>query len=602
MTRSFLLPGLALLLAGCASAPSGSPALITPEYHFKPQLAQLDLPKPDDRGEPEKVSPLGGAAAEMQAPHKPLTPTQESQAQLHVMAGEMAAGRRQFETAAREFVAALEWVDDADLARRATAMALSADQGALALKAARRWHALAPNEMDPREVIARYSLEAGDLAETQKQCEAIVAGHAGGVDEGLREVALLLAQAGDKHADGALKVMAALAAGRPAEAAAPHALGLLALRFGKLDLANQSARAALERDPDSRDHAMLLGGVLIRQGKLDEASAVFEPMIARDKDSAELRLAYARLLLESDHREAARTQTQKVLEQRPDSLDARYALGVMALHDRDFAAAEAYFKPMLETPRVKDAAYQLGRSAEAQRDFARALSYYERVDSGAQALEAALRRGYALAKLKRLPEARDLMLGLRQQLPQHADRFYLAESDILSESGDGAGALAVLDGALKAKPGDTELLYGRSLMLERQGRIADAEKDLRSILKKDPDDARAMNALGYMLTVHTKRLDEARGLISRALELDPDDPAILDSMGWVQFKLGKRKEALTLLEKAHGTMPDPEVAAHLGEVLWVLGDKDKARAVWDQALKSDPDHPVLKETIQRLRR
>lgn len=594
------LPLFALLLAGCAatapvSMPASGPAAGSAPPR-PPQLAQLDLPTSAE----EKILPLSGAPAELSAPVKPLSGSERASAQMHVMTGELAAGRKQPELAAREFLAALDLVDDADLAQRATALALVSGNSDLALRTARKWLALEPNEMDPREVIARFSLDQGDLGETLVQCEAIVKGHAGGEDEGMRHVALLLAQAGQKSAEASIGIMQKLVAARPKVAGAHQALGILALRFNRLDLAERSARKAQELAPETRDHALLLAGVLVREDKLEQADAIFEGLIAKDKNPAELRLGYAKVLLEAGKRDAARVQTRKALEAKPGYADALYALGVMAYNDRNYDEAESSLKQVLDSERTQDAAFQLGRVAEARKDYTSALSWYERVSSGNQAIDAAIRRGYVLVRLKRIPEAQDLMLGLRQTFPQLANRLYLAEADMLTNAEAYAQAMGVFDTALKEAPEDADLLYARSLVFERQQKIDEAEKDLRAILKHDGEDARAMNALGYMLVVHTKRLDEARKLIARALELEPDDAAILDSVGWVQYKLGKPQEARELLRKALDKLPDPEVAAHLGEVLWKLGDKEQAKTVWNEALKENPEHRVLNETVKRL--
>ncbi|TXH06143.1 MAG: tetratricopeptide repeat protein [Nevskiaceae bacterium] len=543
------------------------------------------------------VSLMAGTAP-ASAADKPDTARMD--AQYHIMLGEMAAGRQQPSVAAHEFLQALETVNDVDLAKRATENAMAAREVDTALQAARKWLALDPSSMDAREVIARMSLIEGNLAETTTQCEAIVSGAAGGPSDGMMLAARLLGMAYNSQADGALAVMNQLVAKRPQLPAAQHAMSLLALRFNRIELADAAAREAVRLAPKDKDQHMLLTGVLVKQGKLDEADREFEALVKGDSKATDLRMGYAKLLLESDQREAARTQLLRVIKDKPDYADAHFALGVLAFNDRNYAEAEQHFKRLLDGKRAADAAYQLGRIAEVRKNYAQALNYYEQADGGGSALDAAVRHAYVLAAMHKIDEAQDLMAQLREELPQYQQRFYLAEGDLLLNAGEPDRAIKVYGEALKQTPDDADLLYGRSLVYERTARIELAEKDLRAILAKDPNDSRAMNALGYMLTVHTRRYDEASQLISRALQLTPDDAAVIDSMGWVQFKLGHTGEARALLQKAYDRFPDPEVAAHLGEVMWAMGDKDQARALLERTVRDAPDATAPQETLQRL--
>lgn len=550
--------------------------------------------------EPAAVDPATSAAAGIEAPE--LSTEERAAAQFYVMSGELAAGRGQPAIAARQFLEALKLIQDADLAQRATVLALTSRDLGMTLEGARVWLKLAPNEMEPREIIARISLAKGDTAETLAQCKAITSGHAGGVSEGLRIASQLLAQSPAAQMKDAMTVMRELAAAWPQESEGQHGIGLVALGNQQPADAEAAARAALALKPGARNHLILLGATLIKQNKQEGAESIFDALAKRDPEPADVRLMYAKLLLESDKRDLARIQLRKGLNAQPDNTDIRYALGILAINDRQYDEAASLLETLLEDERGTEAAFQMGRVEEGRKDFPKALAYYERAIGGMQGLEAAIRRGYVLAQMKKVEQARTLMASLRQQLPQYETRFWLAEGDFLSLADADDDALAVYDEALKKFPDDSNLLYGRSLIHERKKRIDLAEKDLRAILSRDPKEARSLNALGYMLTVHTKRYEEARTLITQALALEPDDAAILDSLGWVQFKLGQEEEARKLLTRAHEKFPDPEVAAHLGEVLWTLGQKTEAREIWDQALRDDPGHRGLNETIQRLTR
>lgn len=562
-------------MGGCASHPVAPPA----------EASEIPL-----QNMPEIVGTAPAQA--LQSP--------EAQAQYHVMAGEMAAARDEPGLAAREFLAALTYIPDVELARRTATLAVAARDEALSLEAARRWLELEPASADPREVIASLSLERGDLNETLVQCRALANGHPGGLSDGLLHCAQLLVQANAEHGDGALTVMQQLVAESPDLAGAHHALAIVALRYERLELAGAAVRRARELAPGNRDHDLLEIGIWVQSGEVEQANARMAELVAADPKAVELRVGYAKLLLDNQQRDAARSQLKKVLDIDPGNADANYALGVLSFNDGDHAAAERHFTRLLVGPRAQDAALQMARIAEARGRYDEALDFYTRVRVGPAALEAAMRSASVLARTDRIESAQMLMRELRDRFPQLETRLDLAEGEMLIQSGDAAGALALYDEALAEDDSHPDLRYGRSLAYEQLGQIDKAEEDLRRILADAPEDARALNALGYMLTVHTDRYDEAELMIAQALELQPDDPAIMDSMGWLHFKRGRVQEALTLLRDAHTRYPDPEVAAHLGEVLWTLGEQDEARSVWNAALAKDPDHPVLLETTQRL--
>ncbi len=529
---------------------------------------------------------------------KPLSP--QAQAQFHVLAGEMAAGRQLPEAAAEEFLKALAFAPDANLAARATAFAVGAKRDDLALKAAQQWLALDSTAMDAREVITQISLKNGNTAEAKLQADAMIKGHPGGEDEGLRHVALVLSQ--DKTtAQPAMALMRSLVTERPTSAAAQRALSLLAFRYEDLATTEKAAREALRLAPAERESTLLLVAALVKRGDVAAADQAIAPLL-QGKQSNDLRLGYAKLLIDAEQRPAAKEQIKLVLKSDAGNADAHLALGLLLLDERLPAEAEPHFTPLLDNPdRKGDAAYYLGRIAELNRQPGTALNWYEKVTSGSQVLESYIRRARVLAQLQRMPEARELLTTLREQYPPLQNRLIATEGELLTQNGDLIEALSLYDTALKQQPDELELLYARSLLHERMNRFELAEADLRRIIAINANDARALNALGYMLTLHSTRFDEAAKLIGRAYELEPNDPAILDSLGWVRFKQGKPAEALPLLEKAYGVFPDAEVAAHLGEVLWTLGERDKARALLEAAsAREGSDHRVLRDTVQRL--
>lgn len=565
---------LVLLGAGCALAPASQ---ATPPQDAAPDAAV----KPDDRVAPKAES------------------TPEVEAQFHVMAGEMAAGRQQPAEAAKEFMKALDYAPDPQLAARATAQALLAQDDALALQAARKWQTIEPTSLDVREVITRLALRNGQDDEAYKQCLSIVRDHPGGISDGFHHVSLLLQQEPDKGPQ-AMALMDKLVAQYPKEASAYQAQALLALRFNQPDLTEKAAREAMRIKP-SREASLLLVGALVKKGDLAGADQTMEGVLKNNPDAADVRLGYAKLLIESSQAQHGREQLEKLLKEEPGNIEGHFMLALLDIDQRRLDEAETHLQIVAKkADRAGDAEYFLGRVAEERHQYKQALAHYEKVTTGQQGLDAAIRRAAMLGKLNRVDDARAILESLREQFPALSDRFLMAEGEILLEAGQYDQALELYGEALQDEPDDDDILYSRSLVFERMNRVKESEADLRKILDKSPDDARALNALGYTLTVHTDRLDEADKLVSKALTLTPDDPAVIDSLGWLRFRQGRAQDALPLLQKAYSQFPDGEVAAHLGEVMWALGEKDQARALLSQAAKNDPDNAQLRDTLKRL--
>ncbi len=244
--------------------------------------------------------------------------------------------------------------------------------------------------------------------------------------------------------------------------------------------------------------------------------------------------------------------------------------------------------------------YYLGQIAESREDIEAALAAYRKVSDGEHRLNAQIRAAVLLAESGRLVQARAHLHGLRSDNSQQAIRIYRAEAEILTKRKDYEDAMQVYDGALADYPQDTDLLYSRAMLAEKMDDLERLEQDLRSILAREPNNADALNALGYTLADRTDRYSEAYELVKRAYELKPDDHYVIDSMGWTLYRMGRHQEALMHLRRAMDLNGDPEIAAHLGEVLWVSGDKQAAMEIWDTALKGTPDDPRLLDVKKRF--
>jgi tetratricopeptide (TPR) repeat protein len=562
MTRRELPILCCLVLAGCAVAPPVHP-----------------------------VQPPGVATA----PRAFTDPDQEIA--YHVFMGELASGRGDTRTAVQEYLAAARLSPDPTLASHAALLAYGDGDLADALSLSQRWQSLAPQSSDATHLTAVVEARQGDSTTAALDFAGLVKS---GADRNYMVAARLLEQETD--AAHGLPVLQAIVDATPKSADAHYALAHAAMEYKHYDLAEQQARATLGLDSHGEDPLVLLSRALVAEGKPEEALPPLQARVKTAGDDVPLDLAYAALLSEAKHDEESKQEFAAVLKNHPDNADALYTLGLMDLQDKDLLAARGYFVHLLKTGRRgDDASYFLGSIAETEKKYPEALEWYQRVDDGDRWLAAQAGIGRSLVKSGQLSAAGEFFDGLVADDPQAAVDLRLAEGQVFSDLGESKRALAVYDAALVAAPDDQDLLYARALALEQDGDAGAAENDLAAILKHAPDDADALNALGYTLTLHTTRYGEARNYIQRALALQPGDPAIMDSLGWVDHRLGDDAQALDYLQKAYAAQPDPEVAAHLIEVMLTVGNQDGAKALWLKASATDPGNAALTALASRFK-
>lgn len=569
---------------------------------FTPQLLVLALLAGCASSPTRTLSNAPSATLNLASPTTTALATPQARVQFHVMAGQMAAGRHQPGAAAQQFFEALQDDPDPKLASRATALALNAGDDALALKAAQKWLEIDPSSGNAREAIVRLALRQNQPDVALKQCRELIGLQPDSRALGYRLVAQLLSQEPD-HAAAATSVMDKLLADDDDYAPAHEAAALLALRLDDPTRAEAQARKALVLTPDAKDASLLLVGALIRQDRLDDADTVMTQLYKGDAHAQALRLGYSQMLVQAHHSDHARSQLQQILAHHPRNDDALYLMALIDLEHHQLDSAEHALNSISDDSRSRsaDVQYYLGRISEERNEPNAALEHYAKVTSGSQVISAATRRAVLLGKLGRVEESESVLRHLSRSYPQLEDQFIITESQILVNAGNTDQAADLLNQALQVEPDNPDLLYSRSLVYDQLGRVKEAESDLRTVLAQSPNDARALNALGYMLSVHNPdQLDEAQHMIGRALKLTPDDPAVIDSMGWVLYRQGHPDQALPLLRKAYSLFPDPEVAAHLVAVLTALGDKDQAHQVLDKALKDDPSDPHLLKAADQL--
>lgn len=549
---------------------------------------------------PPQVAPLAAAAAE-EAEALP-TPELDADILYDVLLGEIAGQRGHVDMAADALVRAAQRTRDPRLAERATLAATYAKQHAQALEAAQLWVELRPASVDARESLATVLLELNRVDDGRAQFEQILKlGETRNLlEQSYMRIAAVLGRSSNRAA--ALATMQALVEPRSDSAAAHFALAHLAVRAGDLALASSAADRALALKPAWQDAALFKARILVSQKDAPKVQQFYEQFLRAHPGATNVRLHYARHLVDQKQWENARDQFKRVVTDMPDDADAVYAVGLLALQTNRMDEAESYLKRALALrPQNDQARIYLGQVAESGKRYTEAARWYQEVQTGETYFEAQTRLGIVIAQQGDIARARTHL----QSIPTDSDpqrvQVVLAEEQVLRDAKKYSDALQVLNEALGRLPGDKDLLYARALTAEKLDMLSLVEADLRAILKQDPKNVNALNALGYTLADRTERYTEAHEFLTQALELKPDDAFVLDSIGWLHYRMGKTAESIRYLKRALTVRSDAEIAAHLGEVLWVTGDQREAESVWTRALRDAPDNEALRGVIKKFK-
>lgn len=517
-----------------------------------------------------------------------------------VLASEIAAQRGAAAASAPTVLALAQRTRDPRLARRAAEFALTANRLDEAIRALKLWQELEPASDNAQYQLIAALLRAGRLSEATPGVQAQLAARPHEAPQVFMHLAGLLSRQPDKA--GAYAMMKTLLAPYPSVAEGHFALMITAQEAGD-DAMAQAEMATLATLAPAWDYPVGWQVERLRQTSPEAALALLERELARRPQAGlELRLSYPRLLVMVKRYDAARDAFVQLSNKYPHQPEVAYAIGVLSYELKDYEEAERSLRDALALGyREPDfVRFTLGQMAEERKLPQEAVNWYEAITSGPQLPQAQSRLAVleaedgkldaALARLERLADM--------QNTPRPAR--VLAQAQLARNAEQPDRALAILSAALAKDGNVAEWRYERALLLDDRERVADAERDLRAYLKLKPKSAQGLNALGYILANRTSRIREARELVSRALKLDPDNPMILDSMGWVEYRSGKLEAALRYLQRAHHLMPDPEIAAHLGEVLWKMGREAEARELWAHSLEANPDSDIIRRTQQRF--
>ncbi|MBS0570450.1 MAG: tetratricopeptide repeat protein [Proteobacteria bacterium] len=539
------------------------------------------------------------AAREQPLQHMALPPVAADDDVLAMkLAGQFALDGGDVAGAAREFSRAASRGADPALADEAVQVAIAAREWDLARSGIARWQQLRADDPALWQARARVALH-DDKADAALEDLRRLAHEPDG--KGWSAIGRVLVASGDNPQAGALLQKLATADALGEKSATWVAVSELAEHLRANTLAATLARDAIVRFNDAPTHVW--GAELkLRSGDKAGARALFVEALKRSKDDVHLRAAYAQVLAQmGENDEAARVLAQGKQDDYTYAARAAYAARAS-----DKSQIALLYEELLadRTPRSGVRLNLLGQLAELLGHKSEALDWYAKVPADDEHWpQARLRTALLLDRTGHTTPALDLLHQLQARSgdddKQVGDAF-LMEAEILDRHQRGEAAIAVYDRGLQALPDDPRLLYARALLNDDLDHIDAAVRDLRRLLVLQPDNADALNALGYTLADRTKEQAEALTLIEKALALKPDEPAIIDSLGWVQYRLGHLQEAVARLRTAYAKQPDPEIAAHLGEVLWVSGDKTEARKIWAQGQKKDARNKVLLETMKRL--
>lgn len=523
----------------------------------------------------------------------------DSELMFNVMAAEIAGYRQNMKQSVEFYLKAIKMSEDPKLAERAARIALYAKDNKSALIASQRWAELAPKNPEPHRFLAILHLRLADTEKSLAELKKFYSMMSGSKNVKFSRIISLYSQEADRKR--AYEVIKTFIGEHKKNEAALFDFSRFALQMHKYDDALSSIDSVLKLKPNWHQAKLLRARILMSSGHKEKAIAEMRNVLKANPNSKPIRINYARLLTEAKRYDEAKQQFEVLLKRKPKDADILYALALLSMESKQFNQANKYLKRMIDTGRRKNEGYyHLGLIAEELRQYDAAIAWLTKVQHSDRQIDAHLRIASIMSKKGDVEAARRYLYQLKPRTKRLEVRLYLAEADILNRAKRHQDAMDVINNALGANPGNFDLLYARAMLAEKMDNLELLEKDLKAILKKNPKNAQALNALGYTLADRTKRYKEAYDYIKQAFELAPDQAAIIDSMGWVLYRMGNYSEAVKHLEKALNLDNNAEIAAHLGEVLWVMGDKKKAIKAWEKGKKIDKTNKTLRSTLKRF--
>ena len=488
---------------------------------------------------------------------------------------------------------------DPQVLARAIEVAGFARRMDLAHELAQLWVETEPESVTARQTLVGVLIVLNRLDDLVPHLSKLLEQDKDNLGDNLSRLNRMLVRQPDKSA--VLRLVQRVTQPYQGVAEAHFAVAQAALAAGDRPLAQESVRRAQELRPEW-EMPVLLEAQIVSAEAPAKVVPLLERYLSRHPNAKDVRLHLARAYVGDKRFSDASAEFRRLLRDFPNSVEVVYPVAILALQQNDLDTAETQLKHLLELEFGDRnlVNYYLGQVMEARKNEAAAIDYYGQVGLSEPFLNARNRQAMLLARAGKLDEARQVLQQTATMHPTERVALGQSEAQLLRDAKRYAEALEVLERLLKSNPGNAELLYDSALVADRLDKVALVEERLRQVIALQPENAHAYNALGYTFAERNMRLDEARELVARALALLPDDAFIIDSMGWVLYRQGDLAGALIQLQKAYGLRQDPEIAAHMGEVLWALGRQDEARRVLREAARKDPDNEALAATVKKF--
>lgn len=515
-----------------------------------------------------------------------------------LLSGEIAAQRGRFDVTLVNYMKAAQQSRDKAVIERTMRIAQSLNADNAQRKLADLWLEVAPDNMQAHRVLAIQAVKNNDLETAIGHMERIM--DLGG-DADFDSLAAMAGNLPPEQQQELLQLYRQMEQRHPDNPELQYSIALLLKVTGEPQQALDKLTPLLDDEPNFQPALVLKGDLLYQVGERRQALNHLLRHTRRFPDNRQMGTLYGRMLIGEGELQAAQDEFSRLVKRFPNVPGLRLSHALVALENDQTALAEEELTRLIEQGHHTDEAhYYLGRIADEENNTERAIGYYQNVERGNYYFPALARASELMAEQGELDEALAAIRELRNKNPEQEENFHLLEINLLLDREQNEQALEAANKALEDYPANIRIRYARAMLLDSMNQPAQAESDLKRIIEEQPQNAVALNALGYIITTRSDRYAEAREYIERALEIDPENPAILDSMGWVLYQQGEIDKALEYLSRAWEAYADPEVAAHFGEVLWQSGEEEQARIIWEEGFEQDPDHPILIETVERL--